>query len=234
VNLTDRQTPATPAAAPIATPNSAPNTGSNAAPTSAVNAAPVSAPIALERATFIDSSADTAAQERHRWLLRLLLAQDGSTTRLCQAIAAMPLTLQVRQQTVTDAAPACVRDVLRGERFIYRVSSLAARGQVMMDNLVYVALDGLPQTMRDGLDSGAIPIGPLLESLWVRRKPLPSEVATILNEQLWSEFGLPDAAASRAYTIATPGGNMFVIAETYRRGMRMNSDGARTDGVPHA
>ena len=146
----------------------------------------------------------------------------------------MPLTLQVRQQTVTDAAPACVRDVLRGERFIYRITSLAARGQVMMDNLVYVALDGLPQTMRDGLDSGAIPIGPLLESLWVRRKPLPADVATILSEQLWSEVGLPDAAASRAYTIATPGGNMFVIAETYRRGMRMNADGVRTDSVPRA
>ena len=226
MNLTDRHAPSTPEVAPNTAPNTAPDTTPNAALSSVPNA--------LERATFIDSAADTAAQERHRWLLRLLLAQDGSTTRLCQAIAAMPLTLQVRQQTVTDAAPACVRDVLRGERFIYRITSLAARGQVMMDNLVYVALDGLPQTMRDGLDSGAIPIGPLLESLWVRRKPLPADVATILSEQLWSEVGLPDAAASRAYTIATPGGNMFVIAETYRRGMRMNADGVRTDSVPRA
>jgi chorismate-pyruvate lyase len=190
------------------------------------------APGSFARATFIDNSADDPVQERQRWLLRLLLAQDGSTTRLCQAIATMPLTLQVRRQTVTDAVPGCVRDVLPGERFIYRVTSLAARGQVMMDNLVYVAPDGLPEPLRAGLDSGAIPIGTLLESLWVRRKPLPADVVKILSEQLWAEVGLPDPDASRAYTIATPGGNLFVIAETYRQGMRMNFDAARPGGVP--
>ena len=192
-----------------------------------VPAAPAAPANAIARASFIDSCADAGAQARQRWLLRLLLAQDGSTTRLCQAIAAVPLTLQVRQQTVTETVPGCVRGVLPGQRFIYRVTSLAAAGEVMMDNLVYVALDGLPELLREGLDSGAIPIGPLLESLWVRRKPLPAEVAHILSEQLWGEVGMPDASASRAYTIATPEGNMFVIAETYRRGMRMHFDDAR-------
>lgn len=179
---------------------------------------------ATGRAPFIDPEAAPEAQSRQRWLLRLLLAQDGSTTRLCQAIASVPLTLQVRQQSIIDAVPDCVRDVLPGGRFIYRVTSLAAHGQVMMDNLVYVALDGLSEPLREGLEGGAIPIGPLLESLWVRRKPLPAEVAGILSAQLWSEVGLPDPAAARAYTIATPGGNLFVIAETYRRGMRMHFD----------
>jgi len=196
-----------------------------------VPAAPVAPANAVKRASFIDSSADAAAQARHRWLLRLLLAQDGSTTRLCQAIASTPLTLQVRQQAVTEAVPGCVRSVLPGGRFIYRVTSLAARGEVMMDNLVYVALDGLPELLREGLDSGAIPIGPLLESLWVRRKPLPADVASILGEQLWGEVGLPDPGASRAYTIAAPEGNLFVIAETYRRGMRMNFDDAPAASV---
>lgn len=177
------------------------------------------------RASFVDADAAPEAQQRQRWVLRLLLAQDGSTTRLCQSIAATPLTLQVRQQTVTASVPECVRAVLPGERFIYRITSLAARGEIMMDNLVYVALDGLSEPLRDGLDSGAIPIGPLLESLWVRRKPLPADVAAVLTGQLWEEVGLPDAAAARAYTIATPAGNLFVIAETYRRGMRMNFDG---------
>jgi len=186
-----------------------------------------SAPAALApflRESFIDAQADPQSQARHRWLLRLLLAQDGSTTRLCQAIAATPLTLQLRQQTVTQTVPDCVRESLPGQRFIYRVTSLAARGEVMMDNLVYVALDGLSEPLREGLDSGAIPIGPLLESLWVRRKPLPGEVAQILCRQLWEEVGVPDAEAARAYTIATPTGNLFVIAETYRRGMRMQFD----------
>jgi len=189
-----------------------------------VLAVPDAASSAFARAPFIDPAAPAPAQQRHRWLLRLLLAQDGSTTRLCQAIAAIPLTLQVRLQTVTALVPDCVREVLPGQRFIYRITSLAAHGEVMMDNLVYVALDGLSEPLREGLDSGAIPIGPLLESLWVRRKPLPAEVAQLLCRQLWDEVGMPDPAAARAYTIATPGGNLFVIAETYRRGMRMHFD----------
>ena len=182
------------------------------------------APNTFVRASFIDPEAAPDAQERQRWLLRLLLAQDGSTTRLCQAIAATPLTLQVRQQAVTATVPDCVRAILPGERFIYRITSLAACGEIMMDNLVYVALDGLSEPLRDGLDSGAIPIGPLLESLWVRRKPLPADMAAVLSAQLWADVGLPDSAAARAYAIATPDGNLFVIAETYRRGMRMHFD----------
>ncbi len=186
------------------------------------SAAPV--PADLLRESFIDTAASPEAQARHRWLLRLLLAQDGSTTRLCQTIAETPLNLLLRTQTVTQSVPDCVRSVLAGERFIYRVTSLAARGAVMMDNLVYVALDGLSEPLREGLDSGAIPIGPLLEALWVRRKPLPAAVAQTLCAQLWDEVGLPDPEAARAYTIATPTGNLFVIAETYRRGMRMRFD----------
>ena len=195
-----------------------------------VLAVPEAAANAFARAPFIDPAASPRDQARQRWLLRLLLAQDGSTTRLCQAIAAVPLTLQVRQQTVTATVPECVRAALPGQRFIYRVTSLAAHGEVMMDNLVYVALDGLSEPLREGLDSGAIPIGPLLESLWVRRKPLPAEVAQVLGNELWGEVGLPDPAAARAYIIATPGGNLFVIAETYRRGMRMNFDAAPAGG----
>jgi chorismate-pyruvate lyase len=186
--------------------------------------APPKAAAAFARDRFIDPAVDPQAQARHRWLLRLLLTQDGSTTRLCQSIAATPLTLQLLHQGVTQTVPDCVRDVLPGQHFIHRVTALAARGAVMMDNLVYVALDGLSEPLREGLDSGAIPIGPLLESLWVRRKPLPAEVARTLSACLWDMVGVPDPEAARAYTIATPTGNLFVIAETYRRGMRMHFD----------
>jgi len=178
----------------------------------------------LLRRLFLDGADDAVHRQRLRWLLQLLLAQDGSTTRICQAIAGKPLTLQLRSQQVTTDVPACVRAVLPGSQFIHRTTSLAAEGEIMMDNLVYVALDGVAEPLRSGLDSGAVPIGPLLESLWVRRMALGPEVTAQLCEQLWAEVGQADAPASRAYIITTPGGNLFVIAETFRRGMRIGYD----------
>ena len=189
---------------------------------------------AVLRRTFLDPLAGPDELQRHQWLLRLLLAQDGSTTRICQAVAGTPLKLEVWHQQVTPTVPDVVREVLAGDSFIHRVTSLAAGGEVMMDNLVYVALDGLSEPLRRGLDSGAIPIGPLLESLWVRRKPLPAPVTQHLCRQLWEHVGVPDAAASRAYTIATPSGNLFVIAETYRRGMLGTLQRAAATNHAHA
>lgn len=203
-----------------ANPQAAGNTVTTPAP------APASGEATLLRRTFIDPLADAAEAQRQQWLLRLLLAQDGSTTRICQAVAGAPLKLEVWHQQVTSAVPDAVRDALPGAHFIHRVTSLAAHGEVMMDNLVYVALDGLSESLRRGLDSGAIPIGPLLDSLWVRRKPLPTPVTQQLCSELWERVGLPDAAASRAYTIAAPSGNLFVIAETYRRGMHATARAA--------
>lgn len=173
------------------------------------------------RRPFRDEDADPAEAARQQFLLQVFLSQDGSTTRICRAIAGAPLNLQVLRQGVTSEVPDVVRAFLPGTRFIERVSTLAARGEIMMDNLVYVALDGLPEPVRAALDSGAVPIGQLLESLWVRRVPLRADWAQGLCERLWKEVGMSDPAASRAYTIATPEGQLFVIAETFRRGMRM-------------
>lgn len=196
-------------------------------------ASPAQGGAALQRCPFLDPLADAAGIRRQQWLLRLLLAQDGSTTRICQAVAGVPLKLEVWHQEVTSTVPDGVRDVLAGDAFMHRVTSLAAAGEVMMDNLVYVALDGLAEPLRRGLDSGAIPIGPLLESLWVRRKPLPAPITQTLCRELWQRVGMPDAGASRAYTIATPSGNLFVIAETYRRGMHGPAPDAAA-GAAHA
>lgn len=158
-------------------------------------------------------------------LLRVLLAQDGSATRLCEAIAGRPLSLQVRQGIAANVPPV-VYGLLPGEHFIERFSSLSARGEVMMDNLVYVALDRVGAELRAGLERGTVPIGHLLETLWVRRRALRADVGGPLHERLWAEVGLPDPAASRAYSISTPDGPLFLIAETFRRGMRALGDAA--------
>ena len=87
-----------------------------------------------------------------------------------------------------------------------------------MDNLSYIALDGLQADVRRDLEGGVMPIGHLLGRLWVRRAFL--DAAPVLYERLWAAVGgLPDAGASRTYCILTPEGPRMLIAETYRRGM---------------
>jgi chorismate-pyruvate lyase len=175
---------------------------------------------AFRRERFADPSAPVAEAEHAQRVLRLLLAQDGSTTRLCEAVAASPLTLQVLRQGVTSDVPQVVRDALPGTQFIERITCLAAHGQVMMDNLAYIALDGLAADLRRELESGAVPIGHLLARLWVRRAPLSDVQA--LPQRLWNIVGQPDPGATRSYAITTPEGPRMVIAETYRRGMLMD------------
>jgi chorismate-pyruvate lyase len=175
-----------------------------------------SLPAALLRQRFHETSTPPAQARR---LLQLLLAQDGSTTRLCETIAGGPVSLQLIEQGVTREAPAEVRAVLPGSQFILRITCIVAQGQVMMDNLSYIALEGLPPDVQRDLEGGAIPIGHLLSRLWVRRAFL--DPAAALYERLWGAVGLPDAAASRNYCIATPEGPRMVIAETFRGGMLM-------------
>lgn len=177
------------------------------------------------RAPFF--GAGEAAPQAGAGLLRALLAQDGSTTRVCQAIAGEPLHLEVVRQGLVEAVPEVVHALLPGQRFMERATFLAARGEVMMDNLVYVAVEALSPELRAGLEGGSIPIGRLLDTLWVRRRALPRGAdAGALFARLWAIFGAQDASASRAYTIESPEGPLFLIAECYRRGMRMEPGGA--------
>jgi chorismate-pyruvate lyase len=163
------------------------------------------------------SGPDADAHERR--LLRLLMAQDGSTTRLCEAVAGGPVTLVVLQQQTTRQVPAVVRRHLPGEEFIERITFLGAHGQVLMDNLTYIALDGLAPDIEHDLRAGTKPIGYLLARMWVRREPLA--LADPLTARLWNAVGLPDDAATRSYRVVTPEGPRMLIAETWRRGMLM-------------
>jgi len=177
----------------------------------------------FQRQPFHDPSDEPARAAHARSMLKLLLAQDGSTTRLCEAIAGGPIALLVLEQRVVRAAPREVHNALPGSSFIERITCLAAHGQVMMDNLSYIALDGLAPDLRRDLEGGAIPIGHLLARLWVRRAFLAAP-PPMLFERLWGVVGLPDPVATRAYRIATPEGPRMLITETYRRGMLIERD----------
>jgi chorismate-pyruvate lyase len=174
----------------------------------------------LQRRCFGDASAPPTPAAQANSILQLLLTQDGSTTRLCEAVAGGPVTLHVIEQQVLGTAPAEVRSVLPGAGFIERITCLAARGQVLMDNLSYIALDGLAPDVRRDLEDGVIPIGHLLSRMWVRRSFLDPSPA--LYAKLWDAVGLPDPDASRVYCIATPDGPRMMIAETFRQGMLMS------------
>jgi chorismate-pyruvate lyase len=160
---------------------------------------------------------DSAEKASHlRSMLNLLIAQDGSTTRLCEAAAEGPVTLQMVDQRVVQEVPDDVRSALPGELFIERITCLVAGGHVMMDNLAFVALDGLASDVRGDLEEGKLPIGHLLSRMWVRRRFFD---APALRERLWRSCGSPDPKASRSYCIVTPEGPRMLIAETFRRGM---------------
>lgn len=176
--------------------------------------------IPARRERFTDPAATLADAAYQKRVLKLLLAQDGSTTRLCETVAGGPIELHVLSQHVTSDVPAIVRAQLAGEQFIERITFLAAHGEVLMDNLAYIALDGLEPQIDADLRAGKMPIGHLLARLWVRRESIAD--APELTRRLWNAVGLPDPAATRAYRIVTPESARMLIAETYRRGMMMD------------
>lgn len=153
----------------------------------------------------------------HLALLRTLLAQDGSTTRICEAIARRRVQVLVHRQIRTTEAPSAVRDQLGGERWLERVTSLVVDGKAMMDNLSYTRLDAVPEWFLEDLDRGQAPIGYLLDRLFVRRENIEADEA--LRAGLWSVVGVPDDAASRAYRIVTPDGPLMAIFEVFRAAM---------------
>ena len=162
-----------------------------------------------------------------RRVLDLLLAQDGSTTRLCEAVAGGPVELHLVHQQVTNDVPDIVRQQLPGATFIERITFLCAHGEVLMDNLAFIAMAGLEPDIEADLLAGKLPIGHLLARLWVRREPIADTAG--LAQRLWGAVGLPDPAATRAYRIVTRDAARMVIAETFRRGMLMDRHGAKAE-----
>jgi chorismate-pyruvate lyase len=154
---------------------------------------------------------------QHQPLRRLLLALDGSTTRVCEALAEQPMQVLLHHQRQTTDVPPGVREHLGGSAWLERVTSLHADGGVFMDNLSYTRLDSVPEGFLKGLDAGAAPIGHLLQDLFVQREALASSPE--IEERLWHHVGLPDASASRTYRIVTARAPLMLIFEVYRSGM---------------
>lgn len=153
----------------------------------------------------------------HAALLRVLLALDGSTTRVCEAVAQGPVALELLHQRQTAEVPAAVRGQLGGTEWLERVTSLHAHGQVQMDNLSYTRLDAVPAWFLEALQGGQAPIGHLLKQLFVQREALPG--APEIEQALWQHVGAPDLRASRCYRVVTAQGPLMLIFETFRRGM---------------
>ena len=147
----------------------------------------------------------------------MLLALDGSTTRVCEALADKPVGLLMLHQQQTADVPAVVREQLGGSAWLARVTSLHADGRVLMDNLSYTRLDAVPDWFRSSLDQGRAPIGHLLQHLFVRREGVPATPE--LSGALWRHVGHPDPRASRSYRVITPDSALMLIFEAYRGGM---------------
>ena len=146
-------------------------------------------------------------------LLRVLLGQDGSTTRLCEVIAGGPVELRLHSQTRVDAVPDRVLEHLGGVSLIQRITSLHVAGRVMMDNLTWTRVDRIPPEFADDLERGELPLGRLLDRVFVKRELIQTSG---LGEILWAVTGLPDARASRSYTISSESGAFMLVFETYR------------------
>lgn len=146
-------------------------------------------------------------------LLRLLLGQDGSTTRLCEVIAGVSVELHLHSQARVETVPDGVLEFLGGASWIERITSLHVAGHVMMDNLTWTRVDKIPTEFADDLERGELPVGRLLDRLFVKRQMIQ---ASSLGDVLWHQIGLPDPRASRAYMISSDLGPFMLVFETYR------------------
>jgi len=147
----------------------------------------------------------------------LLLAQEGSTTRLLQTLCRNDISVQVIDQQVVDKLPIALDGELPGTRFLRRLSSLHAGGHVLLDSFSYTALDVLPTLVASELIEGTRPIGHVFSHLWTRRTFRGGDAD--LLESLWAEVGDPDPPSSRTLFIHTPRAPCMLLAETFRGGV---------------
>lgn len=172
--------------------------------------------MSVERASRLDRRPFPDTPE-HALLKRFLLAQDGSTTRVCEHVAGRAVDVVLHRQARIEAVPEAVRRDLGGHQWLERVTSLAVDGRVLMDNLSFTRLDAVPDWFLASLDEGRAPIGHLLDRLFVKRERLAAD--PVVAQRLWEQVGAPDEQASRAYRILTSEGPLMLIFEAFRAGM---------------
>lgn len=173
---------------------------------------------ALQRQRFLAEGDADARTGPRGTLLRLLLQQDGSTTRLLEALSGAEITVHVLEQGLVHVLPVPLAGVLPGTTFLRRITSLEADGRVLLDSISYIAVEVLPRPIVQALVEGIRPIGHVLVPLWTRRVFRDGD--TQLLEELWAAVGEPDPQASRSMLVVTPEGPCMVLAETFRGGVR--------------
>lgn len=167
---------------------------------------------------YFHSDSDTPAQATlAKTVLRLLLQQDGSTTRLLEMLAGGSISVHVLEQRIVHELPAQLAESLPGHTFLRRLTCLEAGGHVLLDSASYIAVETLPRPVVRALEEGIQPIGHALAQLWTRRSF--RELDTPMLEELWTLTGKRDPRASRSCAILTPQGPCMVLAETFRRGV---------------
>jgi chorismate-pyruvate lyase len=148
---------------------------------------------------------------------KMLLVQDGSATLICETLADGPVQLDVLHQQITADVPAEVRAHLPGKSFIERQVCMSHRGEVMMDNLTYVALEQLDPEVQRHLEQGLSPIGYIFDIKLTRKKPVSCPEGVL--DRLWQRCGVPDPEAARTYVLEIENTSCMLITETYRSGM---------------
>jgi chorismate-pyruvate lyase len=150
-------------------------------------------------------------------LLRLLLAQDGSTTRICEAILG-GIELAVHRQELIEDPPEEAAEVLGAGALLERFTSLHRNGRVAMDNLVLTRPDSLAVGFRGALLDGRVPVGRLLSGSLLRRRSVdsPRLLARLLTRLAAAGCGPVDLRGSRLYVVEGEDGLVLLIAETYR------------------
>lgn len=148
---------------------------------------------------------------------KMLLVQDGSATLICETLAGGPVQLDVLHQKVTADVPAGVRAHLPGTSFIERQVCMSHQGEVMMDNLTYVALEQLDPEVQRHLEQGLAPIGYIFDIKLTRKRPVPCPEGVL--SRLWQRCGVPDPEAARTYVLEIENTSCMLITETYRSGM---------------
>src|SRR5437016_2314880 len=94
----------------------------------------------LARHRFLRPTASTAELAWGNTLLQVLLEQDGSTTRVFEAITGDRVSVHVLDQTTVRQLPPELAGFLPGESFLRRLSALEAGGHVLLDSLSYIAI----------------------------------------------------------------------------------------------
>jgi chorismate-pyruvate lyase len=147
---------------------------------------------------------------------RMLLANDGSTTRLLEAVLRGPLTVIVEEQVAEDAAdlPRPVRQALRlaeGESVVTRRSLLVTGDhRPVSRNLVVIAAAPHDPLYLLAADR-AVPLGLALVSAGIEQR----RTTLVTGRCSWQQTGPHRPAAVKTYLIATGGRPRLHLREVY-------------------